>query len=204
MTPLAERLATIIRATGPISIADYMAACLGDPDYGYYFTHMPFGAEGDFVTAPEVSQLFGELIGVWCMAAWEAMGAPEHFTLVELGPGRGTLMTDLLRAAHIRPNFRLASEIHLVETSAALRDVQARTLQAVYATPEWHDRLDTVPGGAPLLLIANEFFDALPVHQYVRVKEGWAERRVGLGAEGRARVRIDAARRPTGTLDAGA
>jgi SAM-dependent MidA family methyltransferase len=181
VTPLAEKLAATIRAGGPVTIADYMAACLGDPEYGYYANRPALGAEGDFITAPEVSQMFGELIGVWCIAAWEAMGAPDRFTLVELGPGRGTLMTDLLRAVHIRPNFRLAAEIHLVETSTMLRDAQARALRAVRATPEWHDCLADVPDDAPLILVANEFFDALPVHQYVRTAEGWAERMAGLG-----------------------
>jgi SAM-dependent MidA family methyltransferase len=184
VTPLAEKLAATIRAGGPITVADYMAACLGDPEYGYYANRPAFGAEGDFITAPEVSQMFGELIGVWCIAAWEAMGAPDRFGLVELGPGRGTLMTDLLRAVHIRPNFRLAAEIHLVETSPLLREAQARALRAVRATPEWHDRFSDVPDGTPLILVANEFFDALPVHQYVRTAEGWAERMVGLGAAG--------------------
>jgi SAM-dependent MidA family methyltransferase len=184
VTPLAEKLAATIRAGGPITVADYMAACLGDPEYGYYANRPAFGAEGDFITAPEVSQMFGELIGVWCIAAWEAMGAPDHFRLVELGPGRGTLMTDLLRAVHIRPNFRLAADIHLVETSAMLREAQARSLRAVRAAPEWHDRLSDVPDDAPLILVANEFFDALPVHQYARTAEGWAERMVGLGPSG--------------------
>jgi SAM-dependent MidA family methyltransferase len=184
VTPLAEKLAATIRAGGPITIADYMAACLGDPEYGYYANQPAIGAEGDFITAPEVSQMFGELIGVWCIAAWEAIGSPERFRLVELGPGRGTLMTDLLRAVHIRPNFRLAAEIHLVETSPLLRDAQARALRTMRATPEWHDRLAEVPDDAPLILVANEFFDALPVHQYARTKEGWAERMVGLGPTG--------------------
>ncbi len=184
MTPLAEKLAATIRAGGPITIADYMAAGLGAPEHGYYANRPAFGAEGDFITAPEVSQMFGELIGVWCIAAWEAIGAPDRFALVELGPGRGTLMADLLRAVHIRPNFRLAAEIHLVETSALLRETQARALRAMRATPEWHDRFAEIPDDAPLILVANEFFDALPVHQYVRTLDGWAERMVGLGASG--------------------
>jgi len=184
VTPLAAKLAAIIRAEGPMTVADYMAACLGDPEHGYYRIQVPFGVEGDFVTAPEVSQIFGELIGAWCVAAWEAMSAPKRFLLVELGPGRGTLMADLLRAAHIRPNFQLAAELHLVETSPLLRDLQARTLRSVRATPAWHDSLDTVPDDHPLLLVANEFFDALPVHQCVRTKDGYAERMVGLSADG--------------------
>ena len=202
MTPLAERLIATIRASGPIAVADYMAACLGDPEHGYYANRPAFGAEGDFITAPEVSQMFGELIGVWCIAAWEAMGAPDRFTLVELGPGRGTLMTDLLRAAHIRPNFRLAADIHLVETSPLLRDMQARALRTVRATPAWHDRLADVPDDAPLILIANEFFDALPVHQYVRTAEGWAERMVGLDPAGKLAFGLMPIGMPRGLPDA--
>ncbi|HZP18994.1 MAG TPA: SAM-dependent methyltransferase [Bauldia sp.] len=181
MSALAAKLRALIRAGGPISVAQYMAICLGDPEHGYYRTTEPFGRGGDFITAPEVSQMFGELIGAWTVATWEAMGAPERFVLAELGPGRGTLIADLLRAARVRPAFLAAAEVHLVETSRRLRAVQRETLRDVATA--WHDDDATLPDG-PLIAVANEFFDALPVHQFVRTKSGWAERMVGLGGDG--------------------
>ncbi len=181
-TPLAVRLARLIEATGPLTVAQYMAACLSDPEHGYYQHRDPLGRAGDFITAPEISQLFGELIGVWCVATWQAMGEPASFTLAELGPGRGTLMADLLRAAGIRPGFATAARVHLVETSPRLRAIQAETLARTGAAPIWHDTVGDLPGG-PVILIANEFFDALPIRQFVRTDGGWAERVVGLGAD---------------------
>ena len=183
-TPLAIRLARLIEATGPLTIADYMSACLSDPEHGYYQHRDPLGLAGDFITAPEISQLFGELIGVWCLAAWQAMGEPSAFTLAELGPGRGTLMADLLRAARIRPRFGAAARVHLIETSPRLRAIQAETLAPADIAPIWHETLAELPGG-PLILLANEFFDALPIRQFVRTARGWAERMVGLGEDGR-------------------
>jgi SAM-dependent MidA family methyltransferase len=182
VTPLGEKIAALIAANGPITIADYMALCLGDPEHGYYMAREPFGRAGDFVTAPEVSQVFGELIGLWAVAAFEAMGAPSPFVLAELGPGRGTLMADLLRAARVRPAFLDAARIHLVETSPRLRSAQEAALAGVPVT--WHAAIDTLPPG-PLIVIANEFLDALPVRQYVRTDSGWAERMVGLDEAGR-------------------
>ena len=181
MTPLAARLIAEIAANGPITVADYMAACLGDPEHGYYRHAEPFGKDGDFITAPEISQMFGELIGAWAVATWQTMGAPSPFILAELGPGRGTLMADLLRVARVRPAFADAARIHLVETSPRLHEIQRATLGAANAS--WHDTVADLPGG-PLILIANEFFDALPVRQYVRTATGWAERMVGLGDDG--------------------
>jgi len=166
-----------------MTVADFMAACLGDPEYGYYLHRDPFGAAGDFVTAPEVSQMFGELIGLWCVAVWEAMGAPQRFVLAELGPGRGTLMADALRAAAIRPAFRTGAQVSLVETSPRLRDLQREALAKLGVLPRWLDSVDQLPDG-PLFVIANEFLDALPVHQYLRTADGWAERLVGLDADG--------------------
>ncbi len=166
MTPLAEKLAARIRANGPITVADYMAACLGDPEFGYYLAREPFGRGGDFVTAPEVSQMFGELIGAWAVLAWQAMGAPAAFVLAELGPGRGTLMADLIRAARVRPAFGAAARLHLVETSPRLRDIQRQTLAAAGVEATWHERIDDLPPG-PLIVVANEFFDALPIRQFV-------------------------------------
>jgi NADH dehydrogenase [ubiquinone] 1 alpha subcomplex assembly factor 7 len=181
VTPLGEALAARIRADGPMTVADYMAACLGDPRFGYYTTREPFGAGGDFVTAPEVSQMFGELIGLWAVATWQAMGSPSPFVLAELGPGRGTLMADALRAARIRPEFAAAVRVNFIETSPRLRAVQAETLSGVDVA--WRPRIDDLPE-APAIFIANEFFDALPIRQFVRTVEGWAERMVGLGDDG--------------------
>ena len=161
-----------------------MAACLGDPDYGYYLTRDPFGRSGDFITAPEVSQMFGELIGAWTVLAWEAMGAPSRFVLAELGPGRGTLMADLIRAAHVRPAFGKAASIHLVETSPRLRAAQATTLADFGLDVTWQERIDELPRG-PLVAVANEFFDALPIRQFVPTPQGWAERMVGIDDVGR-------------------
>jgi NADH dehydrogenase [ubiquinone] 1 alpha subcomplex assembly factor 7 len=184
MSPLGEKLISRIRAYGPMTVAQYMEACLSDPVYGYYMRREPFGRYGDFVTAPEVSQMFGELIGVWAVVVWESMGSPPSFVLAELGPGRGTLMADLLRVVRGMPGFAAAAEVHLVETSPRLRAIQEKTLAACGARLHWHSRIETLPGG-PLVAIANEFFDALPIRQFRWGKEGWAERMVGLDAEGR-------------------
>jgi NADH dehydrogenase [ubiquinone] 1 alpha subcomplex assembly factor 7 len=181
VTPLGERIAALIRLNGPMSIADYMALCLGDPEHGYYMRREPFGRAGDFITAPEVSQMFGELIGAWVVATWEAMGSPARFAFVELGPGRGTLMKDVLRVARLRPAFLDAAGIHLVETSPRLREIQRETLAD--SPVVWHASLDDVPE-VPTILIANEFFDALPIRQFVRTADGWAERMIGLGDGG--------------------
>lgn len=170
-------LARRIRAEGPMSVADYMAIALSHPEVGYYATRDPFGPSGDFVTAPEVSQVFGELLGLWCAERWQAMGEPQQLLLVELGPGRGTLMADALRAAQLLPAFRAALDIHLVEASALLREQQRRALASEQIT--WHRSFAEVPEG-PLLLIANEFFDALPIRQFVKTSEGWAERLIAL------------------------
>jgi SAM-dependent MidA family methyltransferase len=180
-TPLSQIIAAEIRENGPMPLDRYMALCLGHPIHGYYMTRDPFGVEGDFITAPEISQMFGELIGVWCTTVFQAMGMPSHFNLVELGPGRGTLMADLLRAAAKVQEFAQAARIHLVETSPALRRIQHRTLGE---QPVWHDSFATVPAG-PMILIANEFFDALPIRQFERRDGKWFERRVGLSAGGR-------------------
>ena len=156
-------------------MARYMEVCLSDPKYGYYRRREPIGAAGDFITAPEVSQMFGELIGLWCAVTWYQMGAPERIHLVELGPGRGTLMQDALRAVRGEPEFCSAFSLHLVETGDRLRNAQCQRLAGAQAA--WHLSLESVPPG-PLLLIANEFFDALPVHQYEMTADGWRERLV--------------------------
>ena len=177
MTPLGRIIADRIRAAGPISIADYMADCLMHPHHGYYATRDPFGAAGDFTTAPEISQMFGELLGLCLAHAWLDQGAPAPLVLAELGPGRGTLMKDALRATARVPGFHAALSIHLVEASPHLRQVQAATL--VGHQPHWHDSAASLPD-APLFLIANEFFDALPIRQFRRTRDGWCEHLVGM------------------------
>ncbi|HEY0571129.1 MAG TPA: SAM-dependent methyltransferase [Enterovirga sp.] len=179
MTPLGRELATLIATEGPISVERYMALCLGHPRYGYYMTRDPFGREGDFTTAPEISQMFGELLGLWTAEVWTSMGRPPQFALVELGPGRGTLMGDALRALRIVPECRAALSVHLVETSPVLRDVQQNKLAASGVRVTWHDTFAHVPRG-PAIVLANEFLDALPVRQFVRTEGGWHERMVGL------------------------
>jgi len=176
MTPLTPHLLRLIAANGPLSIADYMNTCLLHPDHGYYSTRDPFGAKGDFVTAPEISQMFGELIGLSLAQSWLDQGAPTPFTLAEIGPGRGTLMADILRATAKIPGFHTALHLHLVEASPTLRIVQRTTLQAHNVT--WHDHITTLPN-QPLFLVANEFFDALPIRQFLRDGTGWRERRIG-------------------------
>ncbi|HET6468519.1 MAG TPA: SAM-dependent methyltransferase, partial [Geminicoccaceae bacterium] len=179
---LAELLRRLIREQGPIAVAGYMALALAHPRHGYYATRDPLGAGGDFVTAPEVSQVFGELIGVALAHYWQVLGVPAPVHLVELGPGRGTLLLDLLRAGATVPGFGDALRIHLVETSPVLRQVQAGRLagQAV----AWHESVQTVPDDAPLLVVANEFLDALPVRQFELTREGWRERVVALAPAG--------------------
>ena len=175
MNPLVVSLERRIAAEGPITIAAYMAEALMHPVHGFYAKADPFGADGDFTTAPEISQMFGELVGLWCAEMWRQLGAPAEIQLVELGPGRGTLMVDALRAASVMPAFIEAVSLHLVEASPALRSAQEKSLRAYSAT--WHDSIATVPDG-PVLLIANEFFDALPIHQFTYTANGWCERLV--------------------------
>lgn len=183
MTPLGRLLAARIAATGPMPLSDYMAECLLHPQHGYYTTRPPFGAEGDFITAPEISQMFGELLGLALAQAWADQGAPCPFVLAELGPGRGTLMADLLRATARVPGFAEAARVVLVEASPALRARQRAALAGHPVT--WADRVEDLPGTGPLFLIANEFFDALPIRQFTRVGDGWAETMVGLAPDGR-------------------
>ncbi|MCF8470056.1 MAG: SAM-dependent methyltransferase [Parvibaculum sp.] len=172
-SPLAHHIARLIEETGPIPLSHYMALALGHPEHGYYMTRDPLGAQGDFTTAPEVSQMFGELIGLWLGQQWLACGMPKPFALAELGPGRGTLMADALRAMHKVPGMVDAASVHFVETSPVLRAAQGQRVPQA----KWHERLDDLPG-MPLFLVANEFFDALPVTQYRRDESGWHERYV--------------------------
>jgi NADH dehydrogenase [ubiquinone] 1 alpha subcomplex assembly factor 7 len=179
MTGLTEHLRRRIALEGPLTVAQYMEECLSNPRHGYYATRDPLGRAGDFTTAPEISQMFGELIGLWAAVAWQAMGAPPEVHLIELGPGRGTLMADALRAGGQVPEFRAAVRVHLVETSPVLRDRQRETLAGAHAdiAPQWWDELSQVPPG-PAIVIANEFFDALPIRQFERGPDGWRERLV--------------------------
>ena len=171
---LAEEILARIREHGPLPVSEYMRLALFHPQHGYYRTHAAIGARGDFITAPEISQMFGELIGLWAAELWAALGRPPTLHLVELGPGRGTLMADALRAAaKASPDFRAAIDLHLVEINPELRRRQGEALAA--ARPHWHDDLGTVPTG-PAIVIANEFFDALPVDQVVRTEAGWRQR----------------------------
>jgi len=171
-------LETLIRkqiaANGPMPVSRYMQMCLTHPEHGYYLRRDPLGRDGDFITAPEVSQMFGELIGLWAASVWNAMGMPQEVKFIELGPGRGTMMADALRAVRILPAFHEAISVHLVETSPVLRDRQREKLaEAAYV--EWYDSIDDVPEG-PAIILANEFFDALPIHQAVKQDTGWHER----------------------------
>jgi NADH dehydrogenase [ubiquinone] 1 alpha subcomplex assembly factor 7 len=185
MTPLAARLAARIARDGPIGVAAFMEACLNDPEHGYYRTRDAIGRAGDFITAPEISQAFGELIGLWCAVVWQQMGAPATLRLVELGPGRGSLMRDALRAARAAPDFRKALAVHLVETNASLEAQQRAVLQDADAATTWSDDLGAVPRGAPTIVIANEFLDTLPIAQWVLRNGHWHERSVGLDGAGR-------------------
>ena len=181
--PLLDDIRRRIAVGGPMPVADYMRLCLTHPEHGYYVQRDPFGGGGDFITAPEISQMFGELIGLWMAAVWRQMGTPENFRIVELGPGRGTLLDDALRAVKKVPGFREAGVLHLVEISPALREVQERRLTGAGLAMLWHERIEDVPGG-PSIIVANEFIDALPVHQAVRKEDGWHERVIALNSEG--------------------
>jgi len=184
MNRLGERIAGLIRTAGPVSVADYMAICLFDPDHGYYTTREPFGAEGDFVTAPEVSQMFGELVAVWLVEAWQANGKPIPATIAEIGPGRGTLMKDMVRTiGRLAPDLAAGTDFALVEASPRLAAVQRETLRDSGRTFAWHDTIDTLPDG-PLFMVGNEIFDALPFRQFVRHDGKWLERAIGFDADG--------------------
>ena len=195
-TPLEERLITLIRANGPITVADYMADALGHPHEGYYTSRTAIGAEGDFTTAPEISQIFGELIGLWLVQSWIDLGEPASFNLIELGPGRGTLMADIIRAAELRPAFIKAAKIWLVETSGRLRHEQQQRLRKIAPPIDWADSIDDVPEG-PALIIANEFFDCLPIRQFIRTEAGWRERLIGLTPDEAALAFIQALAPPS-------
>ncbi len=176
-----------LRLLGPVTLAEYMGMAMVGDGGGYYAKGAPIGATGDFITAPEISQMFGELIGLWCVDAWDRMGQPNPLLLVELGPGRGTMMADALRAARLRPDFLEALRLHLVEISEPLRRAQQAILGA--HAPAWHPDLASLPLG-PAIVLANEFLDVLPIHQFQMTEAGWRERGVGLVGESPAWILI--------------
>lgn len=180
---IAKIISDIISQNGPISVEAYWNLCLAHPTYGYYITRDPLGAAGDFTTAPEISQLFGEMVGIWCVEKWHELGRPDAVYLVECGPGRGTLMADILRIGKVMPEFLSAVQVHLIETSPSLRAKQGETLKGHQIV--WHESLTTLPDNAPMIVIGNEFLDALPIRQYVMQNEKWFERVIGLNDDGR-------------------
>lgn len=182
-SPLEKEIRRLIAVSGPMPIARYMSLCLVHPQHGYYVTRDPFGAGGDFTTAPEVSQIFGELLGLWALSVWRMMDEPEAINLIELGPGRGTMMRDALRAAKVLPKFRQALSVHMVEISPTLEQLQRNSLSDSDLPLFWHRNLLDVPEG-PSIILANEYLDALPVHQVVKQSDGWHERVIGLNANG--------------------
>lgn len=180
-----EYLKTIISAQGPLTFAQYMSIALSDSRHGYYTTKQPFGKKGDFITAPEISQMFGELIGIWAASLWQASGTKEEVAIVELGPGRGTLMHDFLSGTKNVLGFHNKISIHLIEISPKLKDIQKEALRPFSdkIKVQWHNTFDEIPA-KPAIIVANEFFDALPVHQFINTENGWRENMVGINAEG--------------------
>ena len=182
-SPLQAEIHKLIGSSGPMPVWRYMELCLTHPQFGYYVSRDPLGREGDFTTAPEVSQMFGELLGLWAASVWKAIGSPPLLRLVELGPGRGTMMADALRALRVLPPLYQSLNIHLVEINPVLRDKQKATLSGV-RNISWHEHIDEVPDG-PSVIFANEYFDVLPIHQVVKRKTGWHERTVEIDDEGK-------------------
>jgi SAM-dependent MidA family methyltransferase len=182
-SPLQSEIRKLIKSSGPMPVWRYMELCLTHPQHGYYVSRDPLGREGDFTTAPEVSQMFGELLGLWAASVWKAMGSPSLLRLVELGPGRGTMMADALRALRVLPPLYQMLNVHLVEINPVLRDKQKATLSTARDIA-WHDNIDEVPEG-PAIIFANEYFDVLPIHQAVRQENGWHERVIVLDDDGK-------------------
>jgi len=182
-SPLQSEIKKLIKSSGPMPVWRYMELCLLHPHHGYYLSRDPLGREGDFTTAPEVSQMFGELLGLWAASAWKAIGSPPLLRLIELGPGRGTMMADALRALRVLPPLYQALSIHLVEVNPVLRAKQQATLSGPREV-SWHDTIDEVPDG-PAIIFANEYFDVLPIHQAVKCETGWHERIVEVDDSGK-------------------
>jgi NADH dehydrogenase [ubiquinone] 1 alpha subcomplex assembly factor 7 len=181
--PLMSDIKKLIKTTGPMPVWRYMELCLTHPAHGYYVSRDPLGREGDFITAPEVSQMFGELLGLWAASVWKAIGSPLRIQLVEIGPGRGTMMVDALRALRVLPPLYQALNVHMIEINPVLRDKQKAVLSGV-RNIQWHTSLDEVPLG-PAIILANEYLDVLPIHQMVKCATGWHERVVEIDANGR-------------------
>jgi NADH dehydrogenase [ubiquinone] 1 alpha subcomplex assembly factor 7 len=192
-SPLQFEIKQLIKTSGPMPVWRYMELCLTHPQFGYYVSRDPLGREGDFTTAPEVSQMFGELLGLWAASVWKAIGSPPLLRLIELGPGRGTMMADALRALRVLPPLYQALSIHLVEINPVLRDKQKSMLTGA-RNIAWHETIDDIPDG-PAVIFANEYFDVLPIHQVVRRETGWHERTVDIDASGR--LEFGAAAEPT-------
>jgi SAM-dependent MidA family methyltransferase len=182
-SPLQSEIKQLIKTSGPMPVWRYMELCLTHPKYGYYLSRDPLGREGDFTTAPEVSQMFGELLGLWAASVWKAIGSPGLLRLIELGPGRGTMMADALRALRVLPPLYQSLSVHLVEINPVLREKQKATLSGV-RNIAWHDSIDDIPDG-PAIIFANEYFDVLPIHQAVRRETGWHERTVEIDGSGK-------------------
>lgn len=196
-TDLAKRIKSYIRETGPIPVSEYMSLCLLDPTHGFYPTRDPLGSEGDFITAPEISQMFGEVLGLWVIQSWMDIGSPKRFNLVELGPGRGIMMADILRSVLLDPQCISAVRVHLIEVSAALETVQAQSLMDTPASVTWTESLSDLPDD-PTIIIGNEFLDCLPIRQAVQSdpfakEKGWQERLIGLDDDGQFRFQLDPA-----------
>lgn len=184
MSPLLPRLVSQIQENGPMTVGQFMQIALTDPSDGYYTNQNPFGRSGDFITAPEISQLFGEMIGIWAIDVWQKMGAPTKFQLIEAGPGRGTLMADVLRTIKkLAPPMLEAATVGLIEISPALKEKQKQLLSSLDVTINWHDQLDDIDG-QPIIFLTNEFLDALPIRQFLFQEEKWHERAIGLSSDG--------------------
>lgn len=179
---LSEEIKRLIKSAGPMPVWRYMELCLNHPDYGYYVSRDPLGREGDFTTSPEISQMFGELLGLWSASVWTAAGEPSTLRLVEIGPGRGTMMADALRALRVLPPLYQALSVHLVEINPVLREKQKATLAGI-RNVHWHTDIAEVPEG-PAVILANEYFDVLPIHQAVKRDTGWHERVVEISGSG--------------------
>lgn len=179
---LSEEIKRLIKSAGPMPVWRYMELCLNHPDYGYYVSRDPLGREGDFTTSPEISQMFGELLGLWSASVWTAAGEPSTLRLVEIGPGRGTMMADALRALRVLPPLYQALSVHLVEINPVLREKQKATLAGI-RNVHWHTDIAEVPEG-PAVILANEYFDVLPIHQAVKRETGWHERVIEISGSG--------------------